>query len=126
MDVKTVQTKQVASNPVPSPVVLASAPVSKPEPPTKQKEPVPPPVRTDSVELSKESQVVAALQELIVEHSQNSARGSRAYHDETTNRFVVEVVNSNNEVIRQIPMEEALEHARRFRKFTGMIFDQET
>ena len=87
---------------------------------------MPPPVRTGSVELSKESQVVATLQELIVKRSQNSPRGSRAYHDETTNRFVVKVVNSNNEVIHQIPMEEALEHARRFRKFTGMIFDQKT
>lgn len=125
MDMKSVQNSQVTSAPVPSPVVPASAPAPSPRPATKQNEPAQQPVRTDSVELSKESQVAATMQELIVQHDQNSARGSRAYHDDTVNRFVIEMVNSDNEVIRQIPMEDALEHARRFRKFTGLVFNQD-
>jgi uncharacterized FlaG/YvyC family protein len=124
MDVNITNSSKVPATSVRSPVVPASAPVSESEP-TSKKEPVRQAIRTDNVELSKESQVASTAKELIVEHNQNRARGSRAYHDETTNRFVTEVVNSNNEVIRQIPIEDALESARRFKKITGLIFNQE-
>ena len=120
MDVNTLHSTKVPAVNVPSPVVPASAPVSETDAPSN-----PVAVRTDSVELSKESQVASATKELIVERNQNKPRGSRTYRDETTNRFVVEVLNSNNEVIRQIPLEETLESARRFKKLTGLIFNQE-
>ena len=125
MDMNSVHSSQVPSAPVLSPVVPASAPDPKPETLVKQNEKAQTPNRVDTVELSKESQTAAAARDLIVERTQNMARGSRAYHDETVNRFVIEVVNSNNEVILQIPMEEALENARHFRKLTGMMFDQQ-
>lgn len=123
MDVNTLNSSKVPAVTVLSPVVPASTPVSKTEPPGKQA--VRQPIRTDSVELSKESQVASKAKELIVERNQNKPRGSRAYHDETTNRFVVEVLNSNNEVIRQIPLEETLESARRFQKLIGLLFNQQ-
>lgn len=123
MDVNIINRSKVPATAVRSPVVPASAPVSDAEPPPKQ-EPVREPIRTDSVELSKESQVASTAKDLVVKHTQSGASGSRAYHDKTTNRFVIEVVNSNNEVIRQIPLEDTLESARLFRKFTGMIFNQ--
>ena len=124
MDVNATNSSKVPAMSVRKPVVPASAPTSEPEP-TSKKEPVRIEKRTDSVELSKESQVATTAKKLIVEHGQNKPRGSRAYHDETTNRFVIEVVNGNNEVIRQIPLEEALESARRFKQLTGMIFNHE-
>lgn len=123
MDVNTLNSSKVPAVTVLSPVVPASTPVSKTEPPGKQV--VRQPIRTDSVELSKESQVASKAKESIVEYNQNKPRGSRAYHDETTNRFVVEVLNSNNEVIRQIPLEETLESARRFQKLIGLLFNQQ-
>ncbi|MCH7910188.1 MAG: flagellar protein FlaG, partial [Candidatus Hydrogenedentes bacterium] len=43
---------------------------------------------------------------------------------EATDQFVVEIVNAKNEVIRQIPLEEALRLDVLFRKITGIIFDQ--
>ena len=125
MDVNTVHSSQAPSAAVASPVVPASAPDLKTEHSSKQEVTVREPIRTDTVELSKESQVAAATKDLIVEHNQNSPRGSRAYHDETVNRFVIEVVNSDSEVIRQIPMEDALESARRFQKLTGEMFNLE-
>lgn len=124
MDVNITNNGKVPAISVGSPVVPASAPVSETEQPSK-KVVVRQPVRTDSVELSKESQAASTSKELIAEINQNRPRGSRAYHDETTNRFVIEVVNSNNEVIRQIPLEEALESARRFKILTGLIFNRE-
>jgi uncharacterized FlaG/YvyC family protein len=125
MDVNALHSNRGSSATVASPVVPASTPVSNAERSIIQV-PDKPVVREDRVELSKESQVAAAANALVLEqHALSIANGSRTYHDKSTNRFVVEVVNSNNEVIRQIPLEETLESTRRFRKLTGLIFNQE-
>ena len=52
------------------------------------------------------------------------ATGCTGSTDEATDQFVVEIVNANNEVIRQIPQEEALRLDVLFKKITGIIFDQ--
>ena len=63
--------------------------------------------------------------ETIVSESRDKVRnGSRIHVDKATDQFVVEIVNSKNEVIRQIPLEEALRLDALFRKITGLIFDQ--
>lgn len=50
--------------------------------------------------------------------------GLRLHVDEATNRVVAEIVNKNNEVIKQLPPKEALRIAARFRQMVGLIFDQ--
>lgn len=44
--------------------------------------------------------------------------------DEATNRWVAQLVNENNEVIRQIPPQELLEIAAKFRRLQGLLFDE--
>ncbi|MCH7958792.1 MAG: flagellar protein FlaG [Candidatus Hydrogenedentes bacterium] len=49
--------------------------------------------------------------------------GVRLHIDEGTNQVVAEIVDKNDEVIRQLPPEEALRIAARFREVIGLIFD---
>lgn len=44
--------------------------------------------------------------------------------DEATNRWVAQLVDENNEVIRQIPPEELLKIAAKFRRLQGLLFDE--
>lgn len=44
--------------------------------------------------------------------------------DEATSRWVAQLVDENNEVIRQIPPEELLEIAAKFRRLQGLLFDE--
>ena len=55
----------------------------------------------------------------------NVRSGTRIHVDEATERVVVEIVNADDEVIKQIPPEEVLRIAARFQQLTGLIFDQE-
>jgi uncharacterized FlaG/YvyC family protein len=50
--------------------------------------------------------------------------GTRLRVDETSQRVVAQIVDQNNEVIKQIPPEEALKIAARFREVLGKLFDQ--
>lgn len=50
--------------------------------------------------------------------------GTRLRFDEATERIVAQIVNKNNEVIRQIPPEAFLRFAARFRNLIGVLFDQ--
>lgn len=51
--------------------------------------------------------------------------GTRFRIDDATERIVVQILNANNEVIRQLPPEEALRIAARFREVTGLLFDRQ-
>ena len=44
--------------------------------------------------------------------------------DEASNRLIAQVVNQNNEVIKQYPPEAILEFTARFRKLQGLLFDE--
>jgi hypothetical protein len=81
-------------------------------------------VQADVVKFNRDSQVKATESPLIANSNRNIRSGSRVFHDESTNQFVVQIVNENNEVIRQLPAEEALRIANRFRQVVGLIFDQ--
>jgi uncharacterized FlaG/YvyC family protein len=44
--------------------------------------------------------------------------------DEASKQIVAQIMNQNNEVIKQIPPEDALKIAARFREICGKLFDQ--
>jgi uncharacterized FlaG/YvyC family protein len=50
--------------------------------------------------------------------------GTRLRIDKATNRIVAQIVGRDNNVIKQIPPEEALAIAARIREFRGEIFDK--
>ena len=84
--------------------------------------PAPPP--PDPVELGNDRTAQVAVETIVSESRDKVRSGSRIHVDEATDQFVVEIVNSKNEVIRQIPLEEALRLDVLFREITGIIFDQ--
>ena len=90
----------------------ASAPVPAPKPP-------------EPVDFGEDKPTQAAVKTIVSESRDKIRSGSRIHVDEATDQFVVEIVNSNNEVIRQIPLEEALRLEVLFQKVTGLIFDQQ-
>lgn len=51
-------------------------------------------------------------------------RAIRLHVDEPTGRIVAEILDENNEVVRQIPPEEILQLARFLRELTGILFDR--
>ena len=53
------------------------------------------------------------------------ASRSRIRVDEASNRFIAQVVNENNEVIKQYPPEAILQFTARFRKLQGLLFDEQ-
>lgn len=53
------------------------------------------------------------------------ASRSRIRVDEASNRYIAQVVNENNEVIKQYPPEAILEFTARFRKLQGLLFDEQ-
>jgi hypothetical protein len=63
---------------------------------------------------------------LASEAAADTPNGSRIRVDETTERIVVEILNSDNEVIKQIPPEALLRALARSRRVTGLILDQQT
>ncbi len=50
--------------------------------------------------------------------------GTRMRIDEVTRRIVAQIIDQNNEVIKQIPPQELLKIAARFRKLQGLLFDE--
>ncbi len=44
--------------------------------------------------------------------------------DEDSKRIVTQIIDANNEVIRQIPPKEVLEFSARFKKLQGLLFDE--
>lgn len=64
-----------------------------------------------------------AADALAARQSAISASGVRIRVDETTHQVITQILNESNEVIRQLPPEDALKIAARFRQITGLIFD---
>ena len=120
MDINGVSPKAVLL-PQSSPVVRDPAPVSRAAADPKR---VAPPVR-DNPEPVIEEQAPAALDQIVARAAAKARGGTRLRLDDATEQVVAQIVNTNNEVIRQIPPEEALRIAARFRQVTGLIFDQQ-
>lgn len=85
---------------------------------------VPAPKPPGPVELDDNTTAQAAVKTIISVNRDKVGSGSRVHVDKATDQFVVEIVNSKNEVIRQIPLEEALRLEVLFQQITGIIFDQ--
>ncbi len=94
-------------------------------PPAPRPASVPAPEPPDIVETSNARPSREAVDTVIAQGQSKVRSGSRVHIDEETNQVVVEIVNSENEVIRQIPIEEALRLDILFKKITGLIFDQQ-
>jgi flagellar protein FlaG len=71
----------------------------------------------------KEEQVPQAAAEAVVTESQWRA-GTRMHIDASSKRVVAQIVDKNNEVIKQIPPEELLEIAAKFQEVNGKLFDR--
>lgn len=69
-----------------------------------------------------ESHTAEALQQ---RRRANTPSGVRLQVDETVDRVIAQILNEDNEVIKQIPPEEAVRYFARFREITGLIFDLE-
>ena len=54
----------------------------------------------------------------------NERTGTRLRIDKATNRIVAQIVGRDNNIIKQIPPEEALKIAARLREFRGELFDE--
>lgn len=52
------------------------------------------------------------------------ASKSRIRVDEASNRLIAQVVDENNEVIKQYPPEAILQFTARFKKLQGLLFDE--
>lgn len=78
----------------------------------------------DPVEIGADRPAQLTVDSIVSRSRDNIRSGSRVHVDQATDRFVVEIVNAKNEVIRQIPPEEALRLNVLFQKITGIIFDQ--
>ena len=104
------------------PASRAVAPKESP-PPTPEKAagaPAPAPVEADT------GRKLQAAVDAITARSQSNVRsGARIHVDKATDRVVVEIVNADNEVIRQLPAEEVLRIAANLEHLTGLIFDQD-
>jgi uncharacterized FlaG/YvyC family protein len=51
-------------------------------------------------------------------------RRPRIRVSEETKRFITQIVDENQEVVRQIPPEELIEFSARFRRLQGILFDE--
>lgn len=107
MDINRLTQSQIQSTPTPRP---ESVPVPKP----------PEIVETSSAQPSR-----AGVDTIVTQSESKVRSGSRVHIDEATKQVVIEIVNSENEVIRQIPLEEALRLDVLFKRITGIIFDQQ-
>lgn len=91
---------------------------------------VPPsdPKRVDTVEITQADEnrpPSPAIEVLQQRRRAITPSGIRLQVDEAVDRVIAQVFNENNEIIKQIPPEEAVRAFARFREVTGLIFDLE-
>lgn len=103
-----------------SPVVRAPAPVSRNE---GDVEPSAPDLTMEVKSPRDEERVQPVRDVLAAEKAAKVRGGTRLSLDKATERIVAQIVNKNNEVIKQIPPQEVLRIAAQFRRVVGLIFD---
>ena len=89
-----------------------------PVPAAKKVETLEAPTPKDTVQIETTGSPIAAVDPA------NVRSGLRLRVDDATDRIVVQILNANDEVIRQLPPEELLQASARFREITGKIFDE--
>lgn len=70
-----------------------------------------------------ETRTNPAADALAAKRADISRGGTRIHIDDATNQVITEILNESNEVIRQVPPEDAIRIAARFRQITGLLFD---
>ena len=92
---------------------------------TPTRPPEPPKEEPERAEAAQEEQAPEKTQPL-AEHlgNQPTRTGHRLYVDEATERVVAEILDENDEVIKQIPQEEQLQAIARTRAIQGILFDE--
>jgi uncharacterized FlaG/YvyC family protein len=53
-----------------------------------------------------------------------TATQTRMRIDKESNRIITQIIGENNEVLKQIPPDDLLRFAARFRKLQGLLFDE--
>ncbi len=93
--------------------------------------------RLSSAQLAAKAEAAKAKADRQVEEQANRAAEARAREseapvsrsrirvDKASNRFIAQVVNENNEVIKQYPPEAILKFTARFKKLQGLLFDEQ-
>ncbi len=105
----------------------ASSVIRLPKQPQPPADETPTPASTVQVEAARDratQRVRQKLDSLTAQRASQTRAGTRLRLDKATDRVIAQIVNQNIEVIRQIPPEEALRIAARFRDVVGLIFDQ--
>ena len=103
-------------------VLLPERAATAPAPPTSSAKPpaAPEPAVAEGAEEQVQRPAPASGDEALVR-----PRSTRLRVDEETERIVAQVLDENNEVIRQIPPEEVLRIAAQFRRFQDLLFDEQ-
>lgn len=76
------------------------------------------PVATANVDRSKN-----AVDSVIVQ--QQFPRNTRLRIDEASKQIVAQILDENNEVVRQLPPQELLDISARFNRLEGILFDEQ-
>ena len=91
-----------------------------------------PGTRTDDQPQDTKAKAVSAESKPSTEEVQRPARaptvnssGVRLHIDESSKQIVAQIVDEDNQVIKQIPPDEALKLAQRARATNGLLFDEE-
>lgn len=119
-----VQTNQLAALPPPDTLPVAHARVPQTNPASAPAAPG----LVDTVDIVPDlgnRTPSAAVETLQQRRRANTPTGVRLQVDESVDRVIAQIVNENNEVIKQIPPEEAVRVFARFREITGLLFDIE-
>lgn len=97
----------------PAPIPRASTERSEDAPTARESTP-----RSDEVRTPSAPDILAART------AAKTRGGTRVRVDRETDQIITQIVNKNNEVIRQLPPEEVLKASARFQRLVGVIFDQ--
>ncbi|MFP4501631.1 MAG: flagellar protein FlaG [Candidatus Hydrogenedentota bacterium] len=79
----------------------------------------------DHTERGPREQQSNAAKDIVIERfTPRQLRDTRFRVDKATRRIVVQLIDDNNEIIKQVPPQELLDIAARFRRLRGLLFDE--
>ncbi len=79
--------------------------------------------RESSTSTAPSDRFQGAIDSVIVH--QQFPRNTRLRVDEASNRIVAQILDENNEVVRQLPPQELLDISARFNRLEGILFDEQ-
>lgn len=103
----------------------ASSVVRTPAPKPARTRELPAPEAVEPTHLLDSKAASAAIEQFRERRLANTPSGVRLQVNASVDRVIAQIVNESNEVIKQIPPEDAVRAFARFREVTGLIFDLE-